>query len=666
MIFAALILERNPLDWSTLPVAAMAWVQNAGAVAAFMAMVLLVSRLLNGDDRSPMTRMPAVVNVLLYLCLAAYALVAVVLMSHVLGVQSVAAWMPRDPRDPRGPAVLDWVLTVCGMVVLLTVLLPVFYHLFVHVSARRVWAMALLSIKEALRSRLLLVFSVMALVFLFAEWFIETRKPEDQLRNYVKVLYWSMTPLFLLLSGLLGAFSIPRDVLNNSIHTIVTKPVQKFEIVLGRFLGYALLLTAGLACIGVLSLGYLVRGVTEAAAAESYKARVPVFGQLSFYGTSSKSRGESVGREWSYRSYITGPSDVNPNAPRQMAVWSFLNIPKEFATRNGPIRLEFTLDIYRMSKGQEEVGPPCTFVVARGDLAPQEVIPLSETIQQEREKLQNEIRASFDLNEAPREQREHLQAELNKKFQDLDAELVQKYAFFERRGVNIVDNHTQALEFPSEVFAATGTGQAKQTAAGTIPVVNVYVIVDRARESQMIGVAQRDVYFLAAENPFWLNFLKGIVGLWCTFMLVLCISISCSAYLSGVVSWITSVFFYFAGLFTEHLQQVAANTVPGGGPSITSYRLTSRIVAGAPLEETPTVRMLQFSDRIFGWLIGRFLNLVPDINRYDLSDYVSNGFDIDVVNLLLIDNLLPLAAFVVPWLAISYYLINYREIANPQ
>ena len=51
------------------------------------------------------------------------------------------------------------------------------------------------------------------------------------------------------------------EVRNQSIHTIVTKPVERFEIVLGRFLGYGILLTCGLALLTALSLVYVERGV---------------------------------------------------------------------------------------------------------------------------------------------------------------------------------------------------------------------------------------------------------------------------------------------------------------------------------------------------------------------------------------------------------------------
>src|SRR5262249_33401933 len=149
----------------------------------------------------------------------------------------------------------------------------------------------------------------------------------DQIRNYVNVVYLSMTVLLLITAGLLGAFSIPNDVKSSSIHTIVTKPVEKFEVVLGRFLGYAALLTIGLFVVSILSLIYIWRGVNEEAQVESYRARVPLYGHLHFAGTKDALRADSVGREWGYRSYITGPTYRRTEAFRQAAIWDFAEIP---------------------------------------------------------------------------------------------------------------------------------------------------------------------------------------------------------------------------------------------------------------------------------------------------------------------------------------------------
>ena len=41
--------------------------------------------------------------------------------------------------------------------------------------------------------------------------------------------------------------------------------------------------------------------------------------------------------------------------------------------------------------------------------------------------------------------------------------------------------------------------------------------------------------------------------------------------------------------------------------------------------------------------------LLPDVERYDLHNYVANGFDISWTQVILADNFLPLIAYLVPW-----------------
>src|SRR5439155_8968364 len=102
-----------------------------------------------------------------------------------------------------------------------------------------------------------------------------------------------------------------------TIHTVVTRPVERFELILGRFLGYTLLMSLVLVVMTSLSLLYVIRAPNPRAAEESFKARDPLYGELVFYdggqrrgrvfeGGAKKARGENVGMEWDYRSYISG------------------------------------------------------------------------------------------------------------------------------------------------------------------------------------------------------------------------------------------------------------------------------------------------------------------------------------------------------------------------
>jgi hypothetical protein len=156
-----------------------------------------------------------------------------------------------------------------------------------------------------------------------------------------------------------------------------------------------------------------------------------------------------------------------------------------------------------------------------------------------------------------------------------------------------------------------------------------------------------------------------VLGMWCTFILVLGIAIACSTYLSGVIAWFCTMFLFCAGMFTTYLQQLASGRLYGGGAAEAAYRLALNRPIGAPIDQSPAASLLRGFDAFFAWWVQRFLNLVPNVNRYDLHSYVANGFDIGWSQVLLVDNLLPLVGYLLPWGILAYYLMKYREIANP-
>ena len=460
---------------------------------------------------------------------------------------------------------------------------------------------------------------------------------------------------FCLTAGLLGAFSIPNDVKNQSIHTIVTKPVEKFEIVLGRFLGYGILITVGLAVISCLSLIYVLRGVNPDAAEESLKARVPIYGNLGFWRT----KGDSVGREWEYRKYIGGPQPNQLNAPHQYASWSFYELPADLAERSEPVAFEFAFDVFRLNRGQEGKGIFCTFTFADGRLGLLDVEQTVKTMQAERTQEQSE------LLKKPMTPEQRTQA-----FARINDALIEKYGIVELAGKEVTDYHTQALEVPPALFKKLNeleksTPRVDRSGEGGPPMMNVLVNVDSTSPQQMLGVARRDFYLLAGERSFPINFLKGITGMWCTFMLVLGVAIACSTYLSGVISWLCTMFLFGAGLFTDYIQQLATGRAVGGGPLESAYRLMNHSPMAMPMDPGATANLISGADEVYRWWLRRFLNLLPDMSRYDLHQYVANGFDIPWTGVLLVDNILPLIGYLLPWAILAFYLMKFREIANP-
>ena len=59
------------------------------------------------------------------------------------------------------------------------------------------------------------------------------------------------------------------------------------------------------------------------------------------------------------------------------------------------------------------------------------------------------------------------------------------------------------------------------------------------------------------------------------------------------------------------------------------------------------------------------VNAIPDVATFYPADYVANGFDITWGTLLLLNHILPVLGYLLPWAILGYYLIKSREMANP-
>src|SRR5262249_14422861 len=100
----------------------------------------------------------------------------------------------------------------------------------------------------------------------------------------------------------------------------------------------------------------------------------------------------------------------------------------------------------------------------------------------------------------------------------------------------------------------------------------------------------------------------------------------------------------------------------GGGPVEATLRLASRSPGTAPMEQTTAARVAGQLDEGFRWIIGGVLKVIPDIERFDLTNYVSEGFNIGGVQMFL--HFLLLAGYILPWAVLAYYLIRWREVAS--
>ncbi|MFM7039531.1 MAG: ABC transporter permease [Planctomycetaceae bacterium] len=222
------------------------------------------------------------------------------------------------------------------------------------VSLRRVYAVARLTLLEAVRRKALLVFVVFAVLLMFAGWFIadSNERPELQVQVHVTFLLKSIAWLLLPAVIFLSCWAIPEDIRLRSMHTVVTKPVRRLEIVLGRISGLAIVFVFVLVVMGIIGQLWLSRRIPENAQA-ALQCRVPMFGNLYFISSEGQpsETGVNVGDVYAFRSHIQGNS-------RARGVFLFPGLTEEALTTSAEgiqeLQLECRFEAFRTVKGTEK------------------------------------------------------------------------------------------------------------------------------------------------------------------------------------------------------------------------------------------------------------------------------------------------------------------------
>ena len=228
-------------------------------------------------------------------------------------------------------------------------------------SPKRIYALTKLTLLEAIRRKALLVFVVFAVLLMFAGWFLTdtNSRPELQVSIHVTFLLTAIAWLILPAVIFLSCWALPEDIRIRSLHTVVTKPARRLEIVIGRMAGMGIVSCLVLVVMGVIGAVWIYRKLPENSRSQ-LTCRVPVFGQLYFFDADGQpaATGINVGDTWMYRSHIAGNS-------RARAVWMFRDVNEssivtdtigtgdEAKTVEG-LKLECRFEAFRTVKGSEK------------------------------------------------------------------------------------------------------------------------------------------------------------------------------------------------------------------------------------------------------------------------------------------------------------------------
>ena len=108
---------------------------------------------------------------------------------------------------------------------------------------RSIWAVASNTIKQALRMKIAAVFMVLLIVLLAVLGFSTTGDEtlKGRLQTFVSYSLSLMSFLLCLLTIIVSVYTVTSDIEQRQIYTVITKPIRRFQFLLGKLLGVIVL-----------------------------------------------------------------------------------------------------------------------------------------------------------------------------------------------------------------------------------------------------------------------------------------------------------------------------------------------------------------------------------------------------------------------------------------
>lgn len=122
----------------------------------------------------------------------------------------------------------------------------------------RIWAIAKMTLVEARRRKVFTILLLFGVALLSSVLFFPSVEQEGSRLRLIEIWSLRASALFTAIVGLfLAGFSLPTDFEQKRIYMIVTKPVSKPFVFLGRYLGYVMLLALFIGSMGLITVVFL-------------------------------------------------------------------------------------------------------------------------------------------------------------------------------------------------------------------------------------------------------------------------------------------------------------------------------------------------------------------------------------------------------------------------
>ncbi|MCA9212269.1 MAG: ABC transporter permease [Planctomycetales bacterium] len=542
-----------------------------------------------------------------------------------------------------------------------------------QISPRRVYAMARLSFQESVRRKVFWVFIVFGVVLMFAAWYLD-RRSEHPARLYISFVMTAANFLIVFLAVFVSSFSIPGDVKNRTIYTVVTKPVRAWEVVLGRMLGFCAIGTILIVVMCIASLIFVTRGLQHqhvVAQTELLEQTVEQDGESHTQQTGRSSsvhdhRHDVIVRDGKvlvehskdhYHDAVVDDGDVKLGRPRGMlqarvpimgklrfldssgqpgdgvnvgyeslyrqyieggtlatAIWRFKISEEDF--RDDALPFEMTIRVFRTFQGEIESGLTGQIELVRPGPPDDEGHPTSGNIR------------SVAMNFIAR-----------------DGEVYERKI---NRKITIIRDG--ASEEVGDVFR------------DLVRDGEIEVWVRCLHRAQYFGMAPADLYLRASNRPFWSNFIKGFASIWFQMVVVTCFGVMFSTFLNGSVAVLATLASMVLGYNKSMIFGVASGEIMGGGPLESFVRLILQWNQMVKLDdEAVGIKVLKAIDGVAMHVIEGVSYAMPNCSQFNTANFVAYGFNVPAE--LVAQHCVITAAYFIVLAAAGYFFFRTREIA---
>jgi ABC-type transport system involved in multi-copper enzyme maturation permease subunit len=150
----------------------------------------------------------------------------------------------------------NWGLLVVAVIVIYG-LLVVGAGDVMRFSLKRAWAISGVCFAESIRKRVLWITPLAIVGVIGITQFQRALDEQDAVRQSLKICLFATALVVMLASIILACTNLPKEIESRVIYTIVTKPITRLEVILGKVIGFARVALTMILIMGLFTWGYM-------------------------------------------------------------------------------------------------------------------------------------------------------------------------------------------------------------------------------------------------------------------------------------------------------------------------------------------------------------------------------------------------------------------------